>query len=489
MCADKTKPIAAIASYSTKYLVQPTYGYNKKDEQIIKHQEPSIAGKVRAKIDEDYRAINDQILKLSLDAKSLKFEQFDERGKIEKEIEALKNKQARLVSGNLIELDKFDFITEFEACKGYVDKLTDPTLIGLINLLSRKDIDRNEIIKILIDKYDFNDERTTESKEYPQMFKDILNDAEKYNVKIFNNSVRHPIMKDKLGNPIIRKIGVKKDATPEYMLSYIMRPYPYFNGIVKFVVDGVSDEQIMISIINSEIRKRNSKSDYRVILDNYSKLATATEADAKALSKTISKDDMSIINILKSAASAIKELRTYEYLKQDYAIYDANQKIYKYARELPISTETTFDFMVSVTRILRELYKIKLDDEIFSEFIKQSGIKIPKSFKKNVLRCVAENKDIMMIDDTPKEEGKKPEKILLDYYQFLKSDFDKMGTPKGECFDVDKYAKFSAIINPMIYEQLTKNVKIALGLRIVIEIQRIIMKQQLNGNYDFIITC
>lgn len=491
-----------IKDFVTKYLVKQIEIINKNGKKVVKHQAPTIKGISLSKLLKDYNDYKQEIERLSLEYNKIPLNDTVNKNKVAEQIESLKLKMQRLVE-NTIDINGFDFINEFKKVKGYTDGITDPTLLGLITMLSAKNADVNAIIKMIVEKYKFNKEETIESKNYPSELRNILiENNDRFYVKIFNNSVTHPFMLDKDGKQIPRKIGVKKGTQKlDYMKSYIMRSYnsKYFRTIVDCIATGVpfnkevTLKNIATEYINEKKYVNSPQEVLNVLMQHYMK----KPEELKALN-IVAKEHLDIINFLKSYDKLIDELLKYTNLKAEYSVFCANYKIYEDVKKMEIKTTSTFDFLVSMLEILKALRKIKLDDEVLSEFIKQNEVRLPKSFKKNIMECIDKNTPIKLVDDTKKEEvekdGKKKakDKIKTEYYEFLKSDIDKMGTPKGDCYDYKKYSKIGSIVNNdinMIPLVITPNVKIALGLRIIIELKSIINEYQLNDIHDITIIC
>ena len=478
MCAlrvQKAKPINLITSFASKYIAVPIYGTTKKNERVLKHSAPRIVGKLRSKSDTSFIKIRKQLTDLQKELKELSPDAVDKRQEIEKKITTLSTKQAKLFD-NVIEIDKFNFIKEIESAEGNFDKIIDPELKGLISIFNSKmsKEEKETTFKTLVDRFGFK-QTNAKFQEYPKIFKEVVSDDKKYQVKMFNNNFEHPYLIDENGNKIPKKIG--KEG--EFMKSYLKRSYEYFDKILEQVVKGTKIEKIFDAILKSEEKKK--KINKKTILDVFSKLeeAKGDKEEMKKIMKSfnLSKDETITLNIIKSTDSLINELKTYEKLSSDFEKYQNDNKIYKSAVDdlKSIKADSMEEFLISITKILTKLHQIKLDELVLDEFIKKSEIKLPKTFKKRLLKCIEEEKEIEIVEDT---------KLEKDDDRFLKSEFEKLGE-KDDLYDISKFDKFGKILDI----EAAKSVRIAVGLRIVSELKKIINEKQLEGINTFVLMC
>lgn len=158
----------------------------------------------------------------------------------------------------------------------------------------------------------------------------------------------------------------------------------------------------------------------------------------------------------------------------------------KYVVKNPSST--SLELYILKFNILKP---IKLNEIVLNTFIKKSDLKLPKLFKKKLINCITNEKEIEIIEDeyekiTDKKYKKKQVKKekILDETQFYKSHFEIFDTPKDELYDMNKYAKFENIVK---YEN--KTIRVAIGIRLIGEIKKMIIEKQLNGINSIVIMC
>lgn len=478
--ARNTKPLTSITNYTTKFISTPIYKYTKDNKKVLRHGAPRIIGKLRTKTDSDSLKIDAKIKELEKQSKELAKEDSQGREDIKKKIEDLENKKKRLFD-NVVEIDKFDFIKDFENSEGVIDRINDPELRGLINILSDKKSNETSIKKI-VDNFRFKQNKF-KFDDYPKLFKEVLDNYEKYQVKIFNNTFTHPDM-EKDGKKIPKKIGGKEG---EFMKSYVKRNYKYFDEILKSIVEGKED-LIMKDVLkkfSKEIGFKLNKTNAEKIQNNYDKKLSKEEL------KEFTKEEIKVMNVLKSTKSLIEELKTYEKLKEEYKSYTKNIEIYEKAKKMTISASSPEEFIKSIVEILIELKPIKLNEIVLNTFIKRSDIKLSKTFKKKLVGCIENEKEIEIIEDEYEEKtdkkGKKKQvkkAKILDETQFYKSEFEIFETPKEELYDINKYAKFGNIVKCE-----NKTIRTAIGLRLVSELKKTIIEKQLNGINSIVIMC
>lgn len=497
------KPIKYISEFTSKYIAVKRMGKNKEGKTVVKKHAPKILSRSYQDLDTKSNQIDIKLKEIQDKIDQLPISDSASRETLKKEQKKLATQKANLYKG-IIDINRFKFVKDFDKSNGDINNVTDPELRGYLEILNKsKQIDQ-AALKDLIDRFEFKNE--SKFLSYVAKFNEILKDEETIKTLIFNNTFEHPVMIGSDGKPVIKKIGKKQDGKQEYQYSYLVRSYKYFDTILATLVEGKNtDENILAWVIDQEIKNNPEIAPVKQgeqVLDVKTCMQAIKLNDAAKLKGRREKKLLAIYN---KTANLIKILKTYPKLAANFNDYMAAIEIYNQAKSIEIKSTDIASFLGSVVSVLSKLHQIKIigsakkeikyadgiDVKLLDRFVKASDVQFCKDTKTKLIQCAQNGKQIVVLDKkrTQTVKNEKGEDIIkvvpLEYFEFTQDEFEKMDQDK-DFYSSNRYSKLGSITQ---FTNATKTQKVALGLRLVSELKRIIPEMQLEGQQTLIIAC
>lgn len=484
------KPVKYISDFTSKYIAVKRLGKNNKGKVVIKKQAPRVVASSLKNIDSKALEFDNQIQQLKADLAKIDPQDAQSRLEINKKLDVIKEKRSKLYEG-AVDINRFDFIRDFEAAKGDASRVEDPELRGYLEILSKnqegkllKSVDE-KTLKNLVDRFGFKSDISI--KQYADMFGGVLKDSPTIRTLIFNNVFDHPVMLDKNGNKVVKKIG-KKGTTEEYQLSYLRRSYERLDAVLASLVKQVPEQNIIAGILNLEITENHYTDNVQAVYQKF----TAATGDQKQFAKSLTKTEKALYGVYQKYLNLIKTLKDYD-LAKDFNTYSAAVTAYDQIKVMQVNDSSIQAFLESVVVILSALHKIPLkptqakpdqkfadgiDCKVLERFMKMSKIQLGKDARPKLLQCAQAGAKLEFVEQKRDENTKKL--IPLNFNQFKIEDVNSVETDK-DMYSSDRFAKLGTITEV----QSTKIQRVALGLRLVSELKKVIAEGQLSGQSVF----
>lgn len=449
-------------------------------------------------LNEDIKRINLEISQCnSVDERESKRSELDRK---ECELNKLKNEEI----SDTIDLSKFEFITELNKNSSVpkpediIDRIYDAELRGFLDIAQKtefkqKKLDFDPFVKA-VDKIGF----TSLSNKHQLFIKNVqklLNDTDKFKIKIFNFVFAHPQKEDNE-----RQI-------------YLLKAYKRMDTLLDLYVNKrCTHKEIFDILLKNECKRQSSISEYQkyFTMDSLSEQIPAwiKELDVNKETRDVLKQTHASI---KNSMYFYKFLDNFEYnnLKINYPKYTSIvSEIKSLQSEInkKIDSEKNPDIVYVMTtyiNILRKLRKIdprpnelfdengtstgknnvKLDNMFIKDLNNIMPFKLTKSVKERIKKCVEEDIEPSFI--TPLEL--EPNQELKDG-KFITNEFTNIEGSMTDVYNKDLYAKIGLISGL----KLPKTYRIAIGMRCVSEvfrqIEKIVLKHKNKDNFTIVIT-
>lgn len=470
-----SKPTKSFEKFLNSYLAKPVYARTKQNKPIIKKNAPKIIVKSLSDIDakslkEGYQK---KLSELKLKYDSLLPSDAIGRKTVQEQIDKLQSSQDKLYA-NLININNFDFVKEFEKSNGDINKISDPELRGYLSLIGTK-IEK-ETFKKLIDRFKFD---KVQKKDLNLIYKSLFDDN-KYKLKIFNSTFTHPEMKNKQNQPVYRKL--KYNEKSETMKLYLKRFCKYFDEVLAMLVNKNEPKQILATIIQKHIQLQQLKINAQDVWNKC--LSYSQEAKLK-----YTKEEKEIINLYSSVKTILDELKEYPNLIAEYPIYSNRIREFENIKKMDLKTSDIQSFLQSLSTIIKSFEVLGLNDVIFGDFIRVANLRIKPDVRKKLRECIISQQPIEVVKQeyeivkvkkgNEEKEKHVPKKMVLLPNQFLEDDVNVFEVVET-IYDVDKYDRIGKIC-----KSVSKPWHVALALRLIKECKLIIQEGQLAGQSQF----
>ena len=466
----QSKPTKSFEQFLNKYVAKATYIKTKQGKIVMKRGAPRILVKTLKSLDSKSlkEGLQDKLAELRSKLNVLPQKDAKGRKAIEDQIKALEAKQSRLYD-NTINLQSFEFMKDFINAKGDSSKILDAELRGYLEILGDK-VDK-EVFKQLVSRFHFD---TTKTKNYSEVIKSIIKN-DKYKLKIFNATFTHPDMKDKAGKVVMRKIGTKEAEEP--MKLYMKRMCKYFDTVLKLVIKGEEDDTIIFNLIQKlfkdELKKSFSEEDYEECQKEIVK------------GQKVNKEVRRAHGLYKSLKSTIDELREYPKLKEEFKSYDEKVKELEKIADIKFKCSTNQELLQSFADVLKELKEFDLHEMVFNEFMKAVDYKFKPDVKKRFMECSEKGKKIKVVEqefEADKKGKQIKKKMEFSDNEFLEDDVNIL-EPAETIYDSEKYNRMGNLVDVKV----SKVWHVALCLRLISEIKKIVAEGQIKGQQQFVI--
>lgn len=317
-------------------------------------------------------------------------------------------------------------------------------------------------------------------------FVELISDMDRFRIKVFNMCFEHPVIKSEEG---------KRDVK-----SYLLKSYKHMDEIMdSFAYD--DDEITIVNKIlenNREIEISTNEGKKKVIIPigvrNLIRDNVFEESLGEVLSKEVKTAAKQLNAIVKNTRTFITYLSKFDKEKFKHnvdAYFDIVSKLKNTISYKP-STKSVQDLVISYVRVLRflrsmdkrpdiemrnnkEVKNATLDKSFMKDFNLMVPIKFSKKVKDKILKCVKENIEVQFVE------------VSTDV-TFTLEEFSNL-QENDEVYDRNTYAKFGSIIGV----KLPKNIRIAIGLRLVSELLRSVKDFELQhknkDNFSIVIAC